>query len=293
MVNGFLVIDKPVGLSSHDVVNRVRRILGIKKVGHTGTLDPFATGVLPIAVSEATKAIQFLDEGIKQYEAVIRLGFTTDTQDITGQVLSEQQDLSGIDEEQLLDKMALLTGDINQVPPMFSAIKQGGQPLYKLARKGVEVKRDPRRITVHSFELLVLNLPFVSVRVACSPGTYIRTIADDLGKLLGCGACLTELRRISSGPFEITAALTLEQLSEYVAAGVLQRYLVDIQEVLCHLGQFSLAEPEYSQLKNGIPPFKRLAEYSPGLFRLTYNNHVTAVAELTPCKKIVLKRVFN
>ena len=199
MNNGFFVIDKPAGITSHDVVSRVRRILGTKKVGHTGTLDPFATGVLPIAVNDGTKVIPFLDEGYKTYEALLRLGVTTDTLDMTGAVLSEA-DPSCITREQLLSLLSEFTGSISQIPPMYSAIKQGGQPLYKLARQGLEIERKARDVEIYSLELLSFNLPFAAICVVCSRGTYVRSLADDIGRRLGCGAALQELRRIASGP---------------------------------------------------------------------------------------------
>ena len=216
MINGFVVIDKPAGITSHDVVSRVRRILHIKKVGHTGTLDPFATGVLPIAVSDGTKVIPFLDEGSKTYEALLRLGVTTDTLDMTGAVLSET-DVSHITQHQFASSLSRFTGAITQIPPMYSAIKQNGQPLYKLARQGVEVERKARDVEIYSLELLSFNVPLVAVRVVCSRGTYVRTLADDIGQTLGCGAALQELRRTASGPFRIEDAMTLAELE--VAAG--------------------------------------------------------------------------
>ena len=292
MVDGFLVIDKPAGISSHDVVNRVRRILGTRKVGHTGTLDPFATGVLPIAVGEGTKAIQFLDEGEKAYEAVIRLGLVTDTLDITGAVLQEY-DSAEVGQKQLLDAMAALTGEISQLPPMYSAIKQGGQPLYKLARKGIEVERPSRQVTIRCFELLGFAMPLATVRVCCSRGTYVRTLADDLGKLLGCGACLAELRRTLSGPFRLADAMTLEQLASYVEQGAVQQHVIDLPAALSHLEQINLTEAELQRLKNGIPPRDRLLELQPGQFSLMYGQQLIAVAEQTHERAISLKRVFN
>ncbi len=292
MVNGFLIIDKPAGISSHDVVNRVRRILGTKKVGHTGTLDPFATGVLPIAVGEGTKAIQFLDEGQKEYLATIRLGITTDTLDITGTVLREC-DATSISRLQLLQSMADLTGEISQLPPMYSAIKQGGQPLYKLARKGIEVERQPRRVLISQFELLLFEPPVAEVRVLCSRGTYIRSLADDLGRLLGCGACLTTLRRSQSGPFRIETACTLEQLDDAVALGRVESCLVTIEQSLTHLQSSEVVAQELQALRHGVLPRLSVAGMQPGLIGLCHNHQLLAVAEKTADDQIELKRVFN
>lgn len=292
MVNGFLVIDKPVGFSSHDVVNRVRRILGTRKVGHTGTLDPFATGVLPVAVGEGTKAIQFLDEGQKEYLATIRLGVATDTLDITGTVLHEC-DASSIARLQLLQAMAALTGEISQLPPMYSAIKQGGQPLYKLARKGLEVERQPRRVLIHQFELLLFEPPVAEVRVLCSRGTYIRSLADDLGRLLGCGACLAALRRSRSGPFNIATAWSLEQLVDAAEQGTLSECLITIEQALAHLQICEIVTQELQPLRNGVLPRLSMAVVQPGLIRLFHDHQLLAVAEKMADGRIELKRVFN
>lgn len=255
MVDGFLIVDKPAGCSSHDIVNRVRRILGTKKVGHTGTLDPFATGVLPIAVGEGTKAIPFLDEGEKRYLATLQLGMVTDTLDSTGAVLQEQ-DCARVNEMALRQAMAGLTGEISQVPPMYSAIKQGGQPLYKLARKGLEVERAARQVAIRRFDLLAFDLPLARVEVHCSRGTYIRSLADDLGRLLGCGACLTELRRTMSGPFLLADALTLEQLESVVASGKLADHLLTPLAMLGHLPRLALDVEEARLVRNGQVPYR-------------------------------------
>lgn len=255
MVNGFLIIDKPAGCSSHDIVNRVRRILNTKKVGHTGTLDPFATGVLPIAVGEGTKAIPFLDEGEKEYLATIQCGIVTDTLDNTGTILQEA-DCSSVTEAALRQAMGRLTGEIGQIPPMFSAIKQGGQPLYKLARKGLEVERETRQVVIHRFDLLNLALPLAKVLVRCSRGTYIRSLADDLGRLLGCGACLTELRRTMSGPFLLANALTLEQLEEIVATGAVAQHLLEPLAMLGHLPHIEVDALEARLVCNGQVPYR-------------------------------------
>lgn len=304
MLNGFIIIDKPAGITSHDVVSRVRRIVGTRRVGHTGTLDPFATGVLPIAVNDGTKAIPFLDEGLKCYEALMQLGLATDTLDITGQVLSEQ-DYSTITQELLLDAFAHFTGTIDQIPPMYSAIKQGGQPLYKLARQGQQVERAARQIEIHALELLSLDLPFVSFRVTCSRGTYVRTLADDIGARLGCGACLKELRRTASGPFLLQNAITLEMLESVLREGGTAEYVVSPHAALGHLADLQLSEAGLAKVLYGRSPgwdeVGIVGTTRPGtssaLARLSLGHELVAVAEyhgatdLQP--KITLKRVFR
>lgn len=289
MAQGFLIIDKPAGISSHGVVNRVRRILGVKRVGHTGTLDPFATGVLPIAVGEATKAIPFLDEGIKEYTAEILFGTVTDTLDITGTVLSKTADVS-LNRSYLLAQMKTLTGTISQIPPMFSAIKQGGQPLYKLARKGVAVERKSREVTIFSFELLDLQQQIATVQVCCSRGTYIRSLADDLGKAAGCGACLTSLKRTRSGSFLLQDAITLENLEATAGAGQATEIFLDTSKALGHLPEIVLDDQQSAMVSNGrLPVFADHKEPS----RLTFMGRLLAVTGFNQDNALVLKRVFN
>ena len=302
MINGFVVIDKPAGITSHDVVSRVRRILGTRKVGHTGTLDPFVTGVLPIAVNDGTKAIPFLDEGVKCYEALMQLGVATDTLDMTGTVLREG-DCSSITEQLLRDVFDRFTGSIQQIPPMYSAIKQGGQPLYKLARLGQEVERAPRSVEIHAIELISIDFPFVSVRVTCSRGTYIRTLADDIGATLGCGAALKELRRTASGPFVIGAALTLEALENAAGAGNAPSLCVSPFAALSHLPDILLTDSGVKSVSFGRSPLWQettgtIKSLHGGeeLVRLSHNGALVAVARLKAGSEdvpsIVLQRVF-
>lgn len=302
MINGFVVIDKPAGITSHGVVSRVRRILGTRKVGHTGTLDPFATGVLPVAVNDGTKAIPFLDEGIKCYQALMQLGVATDTLDMTGTVLREG-DYSTVSELLLLDVFTHFTGPILQIPPMYSAIKQGGQPLYKLARMGQEVERAPRPVEIHSIELLSFATPFVSIRVSCSRGTYIRTLADDIGARLGCGAALKELRRTASGPFEIGAAHTLEELERAVIEGGVSNLCITPFDSLAHLPDIPLTEEGLAKISFGRSPLWSETTVEGGmlsgeiqLVRLSHKGDLVAVAMLSHkddnLPDIVLKRVF-
>lgn len=302
MINGFVVIDKPAGITSHDVVSRVRRILGTRKVGHTGTLDPFATGVLPVAVNDGTKAIPFLDEGVKCYEAVLQMGVATDTLDMTGTVL-RTADWLLVTREDVVSVLKRFTGHLSQIPPMYSAIKQGGQPLYKLARQGQVVERTAREIDIHSLELLSFVPPFLSFRVVCSRGTYVRTLADDMGEMLGCGGALKELRRIASGPFEISAAVSLEGLEKAAQLGTLETLTVSPYAALSHLPDVPLNDSGLALVRHGRSPEWYDAEvpvptacYDGTLVRLTQNETLVAVAECRSCgddvPRIILKRVF-
>ena len=303
MINGFIIIDKPAGITSHDVVSRVRRILGTRKVGHTGTLDPFATGVLPVAVNDGTKAIPFLDEGFKCYETIMRLGVVTDTLDITGKV-QRQADCSMISCTHLEAALTHFTGHISQIPPMFSAIKQNGQPLYKLARLGQEVERSARRVEIKSLELLSFNPPLATLRINCSRGTYIRSLADDIGTELGCGATLQELRRISSGTFDIASAVSLEGLEETCLQGSPESLIVSPMAALTHLADIPLSDVGLAKLHYGrSPEWKEtlltvsLSCTAPVPARLSHAGVLVAVAILMPggadsSARIVLKRVF-
>lgn len=302
MINGFVVIDKPAGITSHDVVSRVRRILGTRKVGHTGTLDPFATGVLPIAVNDGTKAIPFLDEGVKCYEAVMQLGVATDTLDMTGTVIREA-DWQAVGQEELGSVLKRFTGQISQIPPMYSAIKRDGQPLYKLARQGQVVERAAREIEIHSLEMLSFAPPFASFRVVCSRGTYVRTLADDMGDMLGCGAALKELRRIASGPFNISTSVSLDGLEEAVHHGTVEALTVTPYAALSHLPDIPLKDSGLKLVSYGRSPEWHDTDVplpttcdGGSLARLTRDGILIAVAECTPCGDtapcIALKRVF-
>ena len=213
MPDGIVVIDKPAGWTSMDVCAKLRGIFHEKRIGHAGTLDPMATGVLPVFVGRATKAVEFAENGEKEYEAVLRLGLTTDTQDTTGQVLSEKPvSASRADIEAILPRF---TGKILQTPPMYSALKVNGEKLYNLARQGKSVPRKPREITVFSLELgEKRGENEVFLRVVCSKGTYIRTLCHDLGEALGCGGCMASLRRTKASGFSISEAVTLERVQE-------------------------------------------------------------------------------
>ena len=206
-------MDKPAGISSNDVVQQAKRLFGAQKVGHTGSLDPLATGVLPLCFGEATKFSQYLLDANKTYWTRIRLGVSTETGDADGEVIA-QVDATAITQTQVSDALETFVGEIEQIPSMYSALKHQGQPLYKLARQGIEIERAPRRVTIYSAELLQFAEAYIELRVHCSKGTYIRSLAEDLGAALGCGGHVSALRRLAAGPYAEAQAVTLEQVSE-------------------------------------------------------------------------------
>lgn len=210
-IDGVLLVDKAPGMTSHDVVAMVRRALNIRKVGHCGTLDPMATGLLIVVVGRGTKIQDLLMSEDKEYEGTLTLGVTTSTQDREGEVL-ETRDVPPFTPEQIAAAFAKFQGDFYQLPPMVSAIKKDGVPLYKLARKGQEVEREPRFVTVTAHKILSINLPVVAFRVLCSKGFYVRTYAHDIGQELGCGAHLSSLRRTRSGRFDLSRAVPVDML---------------------------------------------------------------------------------
>ena len=211
-MNGIVIVDKPAGWTSQDVTARLRRVFQTRRIGHGGTLDPMATGVLPVFVGRATRGVEFFEHAEKTYEATLRLGITTDTEDITGTVLTESP--VSVTREQLEAVLPWFRGDILQVPPMYSALKVNGQKLYELARKGREVERQPRPITIHRLECLEFSGQSARLLVRCSKGTYIRTLCKDIGEALGCGGCMAALRRVQAGEYTIAEAVPLETLLE-------------------------------------------------------------------------------
>ena len=212
-LNGILIIKKERGMTSHDVVAEVRKILHTREVGHTGTLDPDATGVLPVCVGRATKLAQFFLSSDKEYEATLVLGIRTDTQDSTGDIVSEVKNLD-IGGKEVQEVFSKLTGEIQQIPPMVSAVRYKGRRLYELARKGEEVERAPRKVRIFELEIISCQPPLIRFRVVCSKGTYIRTLCADIGDMLGCGAHQAELIRLRSGLFRLSDSVTLKELRE-------------------------------------------------------------------------------
>jgi len=224
-MDGIINVYKPVGMTSHDVVYKVRRITGIKKVGHTGTLDPDADGVLPICIGKGTRLSDMLTFSDKRYTAVMRLGITTDTLDLSGNVLETKS--VDVQEEEIRLAVSRFVGEITQVPPMYSAVKVGGKKLYELARKGIEVERKPRKVTVYDIKILGIEGNDVSLDIFCSKGTYIRSICADIGDVLRCGAAVARLTRTQSSVFKIGDSVTLETLEE----GNIKQYLTAVDEM--------------------------------------------------------------
>ena len=254
-MNGIVIVDKPQGWTSQDLVSKLRGVFQTRRIGHGGTLDPLATGVLPVFVGRATRGVEFFEHAEKTYEAVLHLGLSTDTEDITGTVLAEKPVC--VEKETLLAVLDQFRGEIQQIPPMYSAIKINGQKLYDLARKGKEVERQSRSVTIHRLECLSFDGTFAKLLVHCSKGTYIRTLCKDIGEALGCGGCMEALRRVAAGSYTQQQAVPLQTLIEtqtpeqYLALvdSMFEMYprvdLTDKQELRCRNGNaFSVALPD-------------------------------------------------
>jgi len=243
---GVLNINKPLGISSFEVVRKVKKLAREKKVGHGGTLDPEASGVLPVCIGRATKAIDFIMEGEKEYIAKVKLGVVTDTYDREGKVLRE----SNVDftEEEIANAIFKFEGIINQVPPMYSALKQNGKKLYELAREGKEVYREPRRITIYSIDILSISSPIIEIKVRCSKGTYIRSLCYDIGEELGCGAMMWDLKRTATGPFSIENSVDLKELTEEN----INNYIISLDEVFSKFPKLVVNEKFERLILNGV-----------------------------------------
>jgi len=253
-LDGILPVLKPAGWTSHDVVAKVRGLIRMKRIGHTGTLDPAVTGVLPLCLGRATRLVEYLQELPKEYEAVLRLGIATDTEDLTGEVI-ERMDPVEVTEEQVRDVIQSFIGTIEQVPPMYSAVKVDGKRLYELAREGKVVERKSREVTIYNIEILQLQLqgpdPEIHFRVLCSKGTYIRTLCVDIGKALGVPATMASLVRTMSANMTREHGLTLEQIAEYKQQGSLQEHLIPMDVSVSHLPAHTIAEDKAHQAVQG------------------------------------------
>ena len=254
-MDGIVIVDKPQDWTSQDVTARLRRVFNTRRIGHGGTLDPMATGVLPVFVGRATRGVEFFEHAEKTYETVLRLGLTTDTEDITGTVLTEKP--VSFTQEQLAETLAAFRGEIMQVPPMYSALKVNGQKLCDLARKGKTVERQPRPITIHELKLLERGENTLRLRVRCSKGTYIRTLCKDIGEHLSCGGCMESLRRVSAGEYTIDEAVPLQELLDTAQP---EKYLRSVDTMFRNCPSLTLTANQEKRCRNGNPFSVKLEE---------------------------------
>jgi tRNA pseudouridine55 synthase len=281
-LNGILLVDKPAGITSAKVVARIKKIFRAKKVGHTGTLDPFATGVLICCINRGTKLARFFLHGNKKYEAVLHLGIDTDTQDSTGIVTSTCDNVL-FSEIKIRSVFNQFKGTIEQIPPVYSALKSKGTPLYKLARRGNPVQKPARRITIFNIEILGINLPLIQFCVSCSAGTYIRTLCADIGKSLGCGGHLKELRRIQSGGFSITEAAKLSEIENFALSGKISHRIISMSNALQDMPEHIADKALEKKIMHGNIITKKdlrpiQPETSEGFIKIVdTNNHLIAV----------------
>ena len=262
-LNGVLLIDKPKGFTSFDVIAVVRRLTGQKKLGHTGTLDPNATGVLPVLLGTATKTQDLILNHDKSYTAEFQLGKTTDTLDIWGTVTSECE--SSVTEEQLRRAIPEFTGEIEQIPPMYSAVQKNGQRLYDLARQGIEVERESRKVTVYSLSLANFDekTQTGTLEISCSKGTYVRTIIDDIGRVLGVGAVMTALRRTSACGFSLDECITLDELKSICENGNVEEKLSSVESLFISLGYLAVSSAQAKRFANGGARIAVYKEFAP------------------------------
>ena len=264
MANGILVIDKSAGWTSQDVAAKLRGVFHERRVGHGGTLDPMATGVLPVFIGRATRAAEFLESAEKEYVAGLHLGVVTDTQDTSGTVLETNS--ACVTRAQLEAALRQFLGPIEQIPPMYSAIKINGQKLYELARRGQEVARRPRSITIHALELLEGEGADWTIRVRCSKGTYVRTLCYDLGRALGCGGCMSSLRRTRAGSFTLAQAVTMQQVLDFAAGQDPQQLLMPVDAVFAAHPPLIVTLGQAAKLKNGAQV--KDWQFQPGTYRV-------------------------
>jgi tRNA pseudouridine55 synthase len=252
-MDGIVVLDKPAGISSFKAVQSVRQICRARKSVHTGTLDPMATGILVVCLGRATKLAQFMMHGRKIYTGEMQLGISTDTYDAQGKTVAQSSVPETIDLDVIRNAASHFTGRIRQIPPPFSAIKHKGIPLYKLAREGKSVTKEAREVEIYSFVIIEYNPPYVKFEVECSPGTYIRSLVHDLGKRLGCGACMTSLRRTANGSVDIDIAVTLDELSQAAKRGRLHEVILDVETALEHIMPVTVSRAEAEHIRHGRP----------------------------------------
>ena len=248
-MNGIILVDKPQNWTSHDVVAKLRGVLHERRIGHSGTLDPLAAGLLVVFVGRATRAVEFAEADSKEYLAGLRLGVSTDTQDITGNIVAESAALP--DEAALREALGRFIGDIEQIPPMYSAIKIGGKKLYELARRGESVERAPRKITVSAIDIAGRDGDDYILNISCSKGTYVRTLCSDIGEALGCGACMSSLRRTRAGVFSVDDAHSLADIEAAVREGRLSNIILPVDTLFASFPKLTVSQSAAKRLKNG------------------------------------------
>ncbi len=288
-MNGIINVLKPPGMTSFDVVGYLRRILKTKKIGHTGTLDPAACGVLLVCVGNATKAIEFLTDDNKRYTAELTLGIETDTQDSTGQILSCKN--ANISAESIKEAIEFFKGDILQIPPMYSAIKLNGKKLYELARQGISVEREARKVHIYFIEILSINKDKVLFDVKCSKGTYIRTLCADMGKKLGCGGHMSFLLRTAAGGFTLDTSLTIQQVEEYAKNGEIASKLIKVESVFSDLNHIRMSANQFKLFINGVfvKTSNTLLKEGDILKVYDHNNKFSAIGEVIRRDSLYIK----
>lgn len=288
-MNGILLIDKPSGWTSMDVCAKLRGVLHEKRIGHSGTLDPMATGLLVVFVGRATRAVEFAEAHSKEYVASLRLGVSTDTQDTSGNVLAERG--VNVPEAQLLEVLESFKGEIDQIPPMYSAIKIGGKKLYEIARKGESVERKARRITIHSLEFLGWENGDALLRVRCSKGTYIRTLCNDIGEALGCGGCMASLRRTFAGEFSVENAHSLEKVIAAGERGEAESLLLPLDKLFADCTELKLSAKQEKLFRNGV---RISVKNQDGTYRLySEKGEFIALAKVEQSLLISIKTFFE
>lgn len=288
-MTGILLIDKPADWTSNDVVQKLRGILHERRVGHAGTLDPMATGLLTVFIGRATRAVEFAEQDAKRYRAKLRLGITTDTQDSTGRILSENEaNVTPADLEQVL---ARFRGEIRQTPPMYSAVKVNGERLYKLARRGENVERAERRITIHSLKLLGQEGDDWILDIRCSKGTYIRTLCHDIGETLGCGGCMSALRRTEAGCFTVEEAHTLEETARAADDGCVEKLLLPTDLLFQNYPAWTVSAAAEKRIRNGNSI--RISEKSPILRLYSEKGVFLALGQNTDGECRTIKSFFE
>lgn len=293
-INGLVILDKASGASSNNVLQQVKRLYDANKAGHTGSLDPLATGVLPLCLGEATKVSQFLLDADKQYRARIKLGVRTDSGDSEGEVIAEAA-TNHLSEDKIRQALRQFEGEIEQLPPMYSALKRDGVPLYKLARQGITVEREPRPVTIYRIELTDYNGDEIEIEVDCSKGTYIRTIADDLGEALGCGGHIVSLRRTKAGVFTEADSVSIETLTaekEQLGLEALDQRLIAMDEAINDLPEVRLPDITASQIKHGQAVMVRHLP-ADGLVRMYDEEQFIGIGIIDDDGKVAPRRLIN